>query len=352
MWPKLKPRRYKKHFNQGKFIMLIDIHAHMITPGMLNRHEFWGPFMTVNGFKVGHFCLGTKQVATGTDEEAEANLLSKMSHENRRQLMADRGVDRIVVSTPSHAFMYWAEDFGTEYAKICNDELAAYCAEDPEHFSFWAHANLADPETAVVEIERAVRELGAKGLCVGGANFNGLEAHSEELFPVWEKLVELDVPIMVHGYNQSVWLGEDFHTDKYETTSILGDCYDETLFFWYLICGGALDRFPTLKTYITHAGGMSLFQLGRFSALNKGMAPDSKNQKPLEEYLGNFWFDLDVHTVALRKAIVDMVDIKRIVHGTNFGGAYDFGDPTVGLGVSDTDRELIRSGNAIKLLKL
>lgn len=332
--------------------MLIDIHAHMITPGMLRQHEFWGPFMTAKGFTVGHFCLGTKQPPSVSDEQAEQGLLQKMSHESRRQLMAERGVDKIVVSTPSHAFMYWADEFGDEYAATCNDELSAYCAKDPEHFDFWAHANIANPQTAAVEIERAVTELGAKGVCVGGANFNGLEAHSEELFPVWEKMTELDVPIMVHGYNQSLWMGADHHKDKFETTSILGDCYDETLFFWYLICGGALDTFPTLKTYITHAGGMALFQLGRLNVLNQGMAPDSRNKKPLIEYMDNFWFDLDVHAVSLRKAILDLVSIERIVHGTNFGGAYDFGDPTAGIEMPDKDRERIRSGNAIELLKL
>jgi len=50
--------------------------------------------------------------------------------------------------------------------------------------------------------------------------------------------------------------------------------------------------------------------------------------------------------------VLDLVSIDRIVHGTNFGGAYDFGDPTADIAMSDADRELIRSGNAIKLLKL
>jgi len=255
--------------------MLIDVHAHLFTPGMLKRHDFWGPFMKTKGLTVGHFSLGTTQPSKAKDDdEAEANLLARMTHDARRKLMAERGVDKLVLSTPSHAFMYWASEFGTEYAKICNDELSAFCAEDPEHFAFWAHANLADPAAAVREIDRAVTKLGAKGLCVGGANFNGLEAHSEALFPVWEKLESLDVPIMVHGFNQSIYWGEKHTDDKFETTSIVGDCVDETLFFWYLINGGALDAFPNLKTYITHAGGMAVFQLGRLNDLNRVMAPD------------------------------------------------------------------------------
>ena len=51
--------------------------------------------------------------------------------------------------------MYWAGDFGNDYARICNDEMSAYCAQDPAHFAFWAHANLAEPAEAAREIERA-----------------------------------------------------------------------------------------------------------------------------------------------------------------------------------------------------
>lgn len=333
--------------------MLIDVHAHLLTPGMMKRHTFWGPFMKTTGLTVGHFALGTRQPSKAKDDdEAEANLLARMTHQERRKLMAERGVDKLILSTPSHAFMYWAGEFGTEYARICNDELSAFCAEDPDHFGFWAHANLADPAQAVRELERAVTQLGAKGLCVGGANFNGLEAHSEELFPLWAKLQELDVPVMVHGYNQSIYLGENHTSDRFETSSIVGDCVDETLFFWYLINGGALDAYPGLKVYITHAGGMAVFQLGRLNDLNRVMAPDSRNRRPVIDYLPNFYFDIDVFAPALRRAVVEVVGVDRIVYGTNFGGAYDQGDLTAGLGLSDQDCEKIRSGNAIRLLKL
>src|SRR3990167_7463060 len=127
---------------------LIDIHAHLVTKAAKN-------------------------------EEAEANLLARMTHEGRRKLMAERGVDKLVLSAPSHAFMYWADEFGSEYARICNDEMSAYCRQNPAHFAFWCHANLAEPAAAVEEIERAVTQLGAKGVCVGGTNFNGIETHDE-----------------------------------------------------------------------------------------------------------------------------------------------------------------------------
>ena len=97
---------------------------------------------------------------------------------------------------------------------------------------------------------------------------------------------------------------------------------------------------------------MAVFQLGRLSELNGAMAPDSRSQQPLLDYMPNFYFDLDVHHPALRRGVAEVVGVDRLIYGTNFGGAYDHGDLTEGLGLSDTDREKIRSGNAIELLGL
>ena len=83
------------------------------------------------------------------------------------------------------------------------------------------------------------------------------------------------------------------------------------------------------------------------------MAPDSKNEKPILEYMDNFYFDPLVHSAAMRKAIVEDIGPDRLLYGTNFFGSdtVDF-DLTEGLGLSEDDREKIRSGNAIALLKL
>jgi aminocarboxymuconate-semialdehyde decarboxylase len=70
------------------------------------------------------------------------------------------------------------------------------------------------------------------------------------------------------------------------------------------------------------------------------------------DYMPNFWFDLDVHSPALRRGVLEVVGVDRLVHGTNFGGAYDNGDPTLGLGLNAADSEKVRSGNAIELLNL
>jgi aminocarboxymuconate-semialdehyde decarboxylase len=208
------------------------------------------------------------------------------------------------------------------------------------------------PVEAARELERAVG-MGALGFSSGGSNFGELNLHSPELDVLWAKAAELDVPVFIHGYNHSVSWGEHATDDPYDTTTVLGMCYDEACGFWHLINGGVLDRFPTLRFYITHGGGFVPYQLQRMVEMDTTMAPDSVNEKPLLEYMPNFWFDPQIHHPGMRREMVDLIGVDQLVYGTNFMGSdqIDF-DLTDGIGLSEGDREKIKSGNAIKLLKL
>jgi len=72
-------------------------------------------------------------------------------------------------------------------------------------------------------------------------------------------------------------LGEKHTTDNSRPTSIVGDCFDETLFFLVtLICGWRARCVPpSLKTYICHAGGMAGVSSWAGRELNRSMAPDA-----------------------------------------------------------------------------
>jgi aminocarboxymuconate-semialdehyde decarboxylase len=263
-------------------------------------------------------------------------------------------MDKMVVGLPAHMYMYWTEpEFAVDYARLVNDELANYCTDFPDRLYFWAHLPLQDVDASVRELERAVTQLGAQGLQMGGANFGGREVYDEAFDPLWAKLCDLDVPIYVHGYNQSVSWGEQADTDPFDTTSILGMNSDEAKYFWYMVNGGVLDRFPNLHVYITHGGGFVPYQLGRFAATNKTMAPDSKNKRAVDEYRDNFYFDVEVHAIPMRNAILEVIGADHLLYGDNFNGAdtIDF-DLTEGMDISEEDRAKIKGGNAQKLLQL
>jgi len=249
--------------------------------------------------------------------------------------------------------MYWAEpEFCVPFAQKVNDSLAKYCSGAPDRLMFWAHAPLNVPVEAAKEIRRACTELGAKGLVAGGSNFGGLEFDSPEMDPVWEALCDLDLPMFVHGYNQSVTWGKDANTDRYETTAILGMNYDESKCFWYMINGGVFDRFPNLKVYITHGGGFVPYQLGRMAQTNPNL-DTYHNKKPFLSYLRNFYFDVELHEVPMRQAMVEVIGADRVLYGSNFGGSDAVRhDLTSDLKLSQEDMDRIRWKNACELLHL
>lgn len=344
--------------------MLIDLHAHAPHPGYYNQHPHWGPFFEQHDdgdikLRVGEWILtlGSPErralVKAGKGPKLEEYFRTWADPKIRVANMDAAGQDLQVVSVPSHCYMYWAEpEFGVPYARTVNDTLAEYCSGAPDRLMFWAHAPVNAPEEAAKEIRRACGQLGAKGLVAGGSNFGGLEFDDPALDPIWAALCDVDLPMFIHGYNQSVSWGAKANDDRYETTAIVGMQYDETKCFWYMVCGGVFDRFPNLKVYITHGGGYVPYQLGRLNQTNKNL-DFVHNKKELISYLDNFYFDLELHEVPMRQAVLEVIGADRLLYGSNFGGSDAVRhDLTEGLRISPEDLEKIRYKNACDLLHI
>ncbi|MNR39529.1 Amidohydrolase [compost metagenome] len=77
------------------------------------------------------------------------------------------------------------------------------------------------------------------------------------------------------------------------------------------------------------------------------------NKKPFLDYLSNFYFDVELHEVPMRQALVDIIGADRILYGSNFGGSDAVRhDLTEGLRLSDEDLQKIRWKNACELLHI
>jgi predicted TIM-barrel fold metal-dependent hydrolase len=337
--------------------MLINTHAHVVLPGFQNQHPFWGPTydpMPDGGqmLRIGDWRRPVSNRSRSA-ESVEERDRKRRDPAVRVAQMDAAGQDVQILSMPSHYVMYQAEiDFAAPYAATVNRTLAEYCAAFPERLAFWAHVPLQDPDAAAREIDHAIGTLGARGISAGGAGFGHYEFDSEELFPVWAKLCDYDLPIFVHGHNQSLnWAAEAAH-ERYDITSICGMPYDETRCFWNLICGGVLDRFPSLKVYIAHGGGYFPYHLGRLALTNASL-PDARNRKPLRNYLGNFYVDPHIEELPMRRALIEVMGADQVLYGDNFGGGdAPHGDLLDGILLSESDQKKIRFANAANLLQL
>ncbi len=89
---------------------------------------------------------------------------------------------------------------GPSTPEKCNDYIAAIQAQDPDTFVGFAsvNPNFRGPKAAVKELERAVTELGLKGLKLYPMYQDWSPADPVLSFPVFEKAAELDIPVLVH----------------------------------------------------------------------------------------------------------------------------------------------------------
>ena len=89
-------------------------------------------------------------------------------------------------------------DTTPELARIANDALAEICRKHPQAFpTFIAALPMNNMDATLAEIDRAIRELGARGVQVF-TNVAGKPLSLPEFRPLFRRMAELDLPVWVH----------------------------------------------------------------------------------------------------------------------------------------------------------
>jgi predicted TIM-barrel fold metal-dependent hydrolase len=105
-------------------------------------------------------------------------------------LMDDAGVDIAMLT---------AEDAETTAGmKVPNDKVAEFVKQNPKRFIGMAAVDPHKGMAAVRELERAVKELDMKCLCLEPW-LHKLRSNDKRYYPIYAKCVELDVPVWIHS---------------------------------------------------------------------------------------------------------------------------------------------------------
>lgn len=159
--------------------------------------------------------------------------------------MDEAGIDMAVLSG----------QFGNvtlDRVKNWNDACARVVSDHPTRFAGFASAMPLGGDQALDEIDRAVNQLGMKGVHIS-ARPGGLFLDSRELWPFYEKVSELGVPIDVHVETDPE--GYDGFDAPWPLHYVLARELDITGAAFRLCFGGVLEDFPNLKFIVTHFGG-------------------------------------------------------------------------------------------------
>ena len=250
------------------------------------------------------------------------------------KLQRERGTD-LTIFSPRAAGM--AHQDGNEttnryWSEICNDLIHRACTLYPENFVGVCQLPQVPgvaPANCTAELERCVTELGFIGCNLNpdpsGGYWTDPPLGDRWWYPLYEKMVELDVPAMIHVSSSC---NPAFHFTG--AHYINGD----TTAFMQFLTSSLFTDFPTLKFIIPHGGGAVPFHWGRY----RGLAQDMK-LPPLDELLlNNVYFDTCVYHQPGIDLMARVIPIKNILFASEMVGAVRGIDPETGHNFDDTKR--------------
>ena len=246
------------------------------------------------------------------------------------------------------------------FARDANDVLARAVVTHPDRFAAFAHLPWTAPDACPDELERAVTQLGFRGLLVNGST-DGRFLDDPLYAPLLARAEALDVPIYVHPAIPPKPVRDAYYGELPRDLSyILGIAgwgwhVDTATHILRLVLSGALDRHPRLRLITGHMGEGLPAMLARFDQMF-----ESVRAKHLERPISRTITDqVYVSTSGFVTAppfrlLMDTFGPDRIMLSADYpfvpiGPTTEF---LAAMEVSDEDRAKIAHGNADRVLKL
>jgi len=305
--------------------MIIDVHGHYTTaPRAL---EAWR----------------SRQLAALTDAAARprpADLqisddeLRETIESNQLARMRERGV-QLTVFSPRASFMaHHLGDFqvSSTWAAICNELCFRVSQLFPDHFvpaAMLPQSPGVAAETCIPELVKCVEQYGNVAVNLNpdpsGGHWTSPPLTDRHWYPLYEKMVEYDVPAMIHV---STSCNPAFHTTGAHYINA------DTTAFMQLIQGDLFRDFPTLRFVIPHGGGAAPYHWGRY----RGLAQELKKPPLAEHVMRNVFFDTCVYHQPGIDLLLQVVPLANILLASEMIGAVRGIDPQTGHHYDDTRR--------------
>lgn len=331
--------------------MSIDVHCHIIPQDCMDLHAV-GPDGREYGVRIERLANGSEVPVFDGYRASSVDAEQLWNVDLRLRQMDESGVSIQALSVPPMVFFYQLEaQQAAEFAGRLNDGIAATVHGHPERFVGMATVPLQDTDLALAELERAVGELGMRGLAIT-SNVAGENLDAPRLFPFFERVAELEIPIFIHPNNV---LGQD-RLRSYYLTNLLGNPVDTAVAAASLVFGGVLARLPRLTTILAHGGGATPFLCGRWEhGWHARPEPKRFLDHPPMADVRRFYFDTITHSRETLAYLVQTFGADHVLIGTDY--PFDMGDTrpletVAALGLTDGEREQIVGGTASRLFRI
>ncbi len=294
--------------------MIIDVHGHTTAPQALYGYNYR---LIANR---GDFGRGDPGISDADIEQALERHLA---------LLGEYGIDlQLIPPRPwgipnaetSEKIVRWM-------AGAANDLIARQVKMYPDHFRGMA----ALPQTAGVspancteELERCIAELGFVGCMINPDPGEGMvqtPGMGEEFwYPLYEKMVELDVPGLVH--TGGCRTGRESQSEHFIT--------EESIAALSVLRSPVFRDFPSLKLIIAHGGGSLPYQVGRYRGSRAYLAFADKEGESFDDRLRKLYFDTVLYNQESLELLIRIAGAENCLFGTDTPGTGSATDPATG----------------------
>ena len=325
--------------------MNIDVHNHFYPKAYMEELGKGGGYARVERDAQGRLLIhyeGDYNIVVGPHIDIEERL----------KAMDRCGIEMHVLTLTTPSVEREVPEKGVKLAELANDGFSQVVEKYPERFQAFAALPLQVPEAAAEELERAVKELGLRGGTLM-TNVDGKPLDLDEFMPVYEKAVELDVPLFLHPTSPI----NSKAMEDYRLVPILGFGVDTSLAVLRLVFSGVLKKLPRLKLIASHLGGVYPYLRGRIET-GFNAYPECKVNidEPPSTYLKKIWMDSIIYDEDVLMSTLAYTGAEKIVLGSDH--PHQIGDMANAVGrierldISDEDKERILWKNAAELLKM
>ncbi|MDC0052943.1 amidohydrolase [Gammaproteobacteria bacterium] len=253
---------------------------------------------------------------------------------NQLKLLRERGADMTIFSPRASTMAHHVGDelVSQAWTAACNNLIARVVELFPEQFIGVCQLPQSPGvpiENSITELERCVSELGFVGCNLNpdpsGGHWTAPPLTDRHWYPFFEKMVELDVPAMIHVSGSC---NPNFHATGAHYINA------DTTAFMQFLQGDLFADFPDLRFIIPHGGGAVPYHWGRY----RGLADMLKKPLLTEHVMKNVFFDTCVYHQPGIDLLFEVIDIDNILFGSEMVGAVRGIDPQTGQYFDDTKR--------------
>ena len=304
--------------------MIIDCHGHYTTAP--DPHQ---DYRAAQMARLQDPSLPEPQSAIISDDQIRESI-----ELNQLKLLRERGADMTIFSPRASTMAHHVgdEQVSQTWTAACNNLIARVVELFPEQFIGVCQLPQSPGvpiENSITELERCVSELGFVGCNLNpdpsGGHWTAPPLTDRHWYPFFEKMVELDVPAMIHVSGSC---NPNFHATGAHYINA------DTTAFMQFLQGDLFADFPDLRFIIPHGGGAVPYHWGRY----RGLADMLKKPVLTEHVMKNVFFDTCVYHQPGIDLLFEVIDIDNILFGSEMVGAVRGIDPQTGQYFDDTKR--------------